>query len=237
MVADHEDSAVRLKTIINELCAKGGLPPRYGPSELERSSGASFDFRSDQFHARPLATCVREYLDIRRRANMGPATTNEIFDALAKGGYEFGAKNEQIARVSMYNSVNKNPAFYKLPNKKWGLREWYPNAKHQSEGEHESDSKDGTKGGAITTSATESGRTGSTKSHSPKSSVGNGSKKSGVNQILELLESEPKKNWPFNEILSKLSGVQKASATTFLFRLKREGKVNKVGPMLWRTTK
>ncbi len=133
MVADHEASAARVKAIINELCAKSGLAARYEPSELEHHSGGVFKIRSDQFHGRPLATCVKELLEMRRAADMGPATVNEIFDTLVTGAYEVGAKNTQIARVSLYNSLSKNPAFYKLPNKQWGLRAWYPNAEVESD--------------------------------------------------------------------------------------------------------
>jgi len=135
MVAEHEASALRVKTIINELCVKSGLPLRYAPERLHHSNGISQNIRSDQFHARPLATCVREILEIRRRANTGPASNNEIFDTLVQGGYEFNTKTDAVAHVSLYNSMNKNPVFYKLPNKKWGLREWYPNAKQQPESE------------------------------------------------------------------------------------------------------
>src|SRR5260221_9669367 len=132
MVADHEASAARVKAIINELCAKSGLAARYEPSELEHHSGGVFKIRSDQFHGRPMATCVKELLEMRRAANLGPATTNEILASLIEGAYEVGAKNTQIARVSLYNSLGKNPAFYKLPNKQWGLRAWYPNAEGES---------------------------------------------------------------------------------------------------------
>src|SRR5437870_9157438 len=93
MVADHEASAARVKTIINELCAKSGLPVRYAASELEGRAGCVFKIRNDQFHGRPLATCVKELLEMRRTADMGPATTNEIFDSLVDGAYEIGAKN------------------------------------------------------------------------------------------------------------------------------------------------
>lgn len=135
MVADHEAGAARAKAIINELCAKNNLPARYAASEIEGRSGGAFKIRSDQFHGRPLATCVKELLEMRRAANLGPATINEILDSLVEGAYEVGAKSTQIARVSLYNSLGKNPAFYKLPNKQWGLRAWYPNAEGESGGD------------------------------------------------------------------------------------------------------
>src|SRR6185437_11622064 len=98
-VKEYEDHALRVKTTINELCAMAGLPPRYAAAALQTAAkGGALTIRSDQFHARPVATIVREYLDMRKGADIGPATTEEIFDALAEGGYEFKTKNEQIAR-------------------------------------------------------------------------------------------------------------------------------------------
>jgi len=108
-----------------------GIPRRYSVGDLEAST-SSFNIRSDQFHGRPLATIVREYLDMRKRADLGPASLDDIFSALAQGGYESECKTEAIAKTSLYNSISKNPAFYKLPNKQWGLLEWYPNAKKKT---------------------------------------------------------------------------------------------------------
>jgi hypothetical protein len=132
-VQEYEAHSLRVKTTINELCAMADLPPRYAEAELNKTHGAGFVIRSDQFHARPLATIVREYLEMRKRADLGPASTEEIYAALAEGGYAFNTKTEQIARISLNNAINKNPIFYKLPNKKWGLLEWYPKAKRNDD--------------------------------------------------------------------------------------------------------
>jgi hypothetical protein len=132
-VQEYEAHSLRVKTTINELCSMAGLPPRYAASALEKSSGGGFTIRSDQFHARPLATIVREYLEMRKGMDIGPATVDEIFDALAQGGYESQAKEERIAKIALYNALAKNPIFYRLPNKRWGLLEWYPKAKQENE--------------------------------------------------------------------------------------------------------
>ena len=130
-VAEHEADALRLKTTINELCSMAGLQPRYAASALQTNGARSYVIRSDQFHGRPTATCVREYLEMRKRADLGPASLNEIFDALLEGGYEFNTKSDQVSRVSLNNQISKNPIFYRLPNKQWGLLEWYPKARPQ----------------------------------------------------------------------------------------------------------
>jgi hypothetical protein len=132
-VQEYEASSARVKATINDLCSMAGIPIKYAHSAFEKANTGTVMIRSDQFHARPVATIVREYLELRKRADLGPATIDEIFNALAEGGYEFKTKSDAIARISLNNALTKNPIFYKLPNKRWGLLEWYPKAKpHRS---------------------------------------------------------------------------------------------------------
>jgi predicted CopG family antitoxin len=65
----------------------------------------------------------------------------------------------------------------------------------------------------------------------------NGHNGSASTDIEKLLESEPKKEFSYSDVLTKLPNVKKASVATLLFRLQREGKVTKVGRGLWKTTK
>jgi hypothetical protein len=132
-VQEYEANSLRVKITINELCQMAGLPPRYPASSLEKSSVSGITIRSDQFHARPLATIVREYLEMRKNAGLGPALLEDVFEALAQGGYESQAKEERIAKIALYNALTKNPIFYRLPNKHWGLLEWYPKAKQRDD--------------------------------------------------------------------------------------------------------
>jgi len=125
-----EGEVVRLKETINALCGKAGKPHMFSDSELSSSSKPQ-SIRSDQFHGRPLATVIREYLQIRRQLDQGPATIAEIFDSLVEGGYAFNTKSDQISKISLNGSMGKNPVFYKLPSKKWGLAEWYSNIKRK----------------------------------------------------------------------------------------------------------
>jgi hypothetical protein len=66
----------------------------------------------------------------RRQQNLGAATVNEIFDALTAGGYTFNTKTDDVGRASLRNSLSKNTVtFHKLPNGRFGMLSWYPNAK------------------------------------------------------------------------------------------------------------
>src|SRR6266540_1433883 len=81
----QEQEALDTKRLINNLCKRAGMPPIYGDAELVASSGPSLSIRSDQFYGQPLAGSIREILEMRRALKQGPATVNEIYDALVMG--------------------------------------------------------------------------------------------------------------------------------------------------------
>jgi hypothetical protein len=55
-----------------------------------------------------------------------------------------------------------------------------------------------------------------------------------TDRVLALLTSEPDKEWGYDDILKELPGIQKTTLPTLLFRLKKAGKVAKVGRGLWK---
>jgi hypothetical protein len=127
---EQEATVVRTKSLINQLAEMAGMPPVYARSELEASAGVDLSIRSDQFYGQPQATAVRDILKMRKALNRGPATINEIYEALVEGGYAFETKNDENAKRGLRISISKNTAlFHKLPNGKIGLLEWYPAAK------------------------------------------------------------------------------------------------------------
>ncbi|MFA7257203.1 MAG: hypothetical protein WC047_06490 [Kiritimatiellales bacterium] len=128
-IQTDEENIVRLKKTINDLCGIAGIPAEYQSDDLIVNVAQTAEIRPDLFHARPLATVIREFLEMRKARNIGPATTNEIYTALTKGGYEFGSKNEGNAMIVLNQAIRKNSVFYRLPNNTVGLTEWYPGAK------------------------------------------------------------------------------------------------------------
>lgn len=114
------------KRVVNRLCKQADLPPFYAETDTQAAIGIG-GIRSDQFYGQPLAPCVRTYMEMRRAANLGPPTVNEIFDALKKGNFKFESKNEENARRVVRDSLAKNTlVFHKLPNGCFGLTSWYP---------------------------------------------------------------------------------------------------------------
>jgi hypothetical protein len=116
------------KKTVNTLCAVAGREELYQLDAPEEA--VPNRVRADQFYGQPLATAVRTILVMRKQQNLGAATINEIFEALSKGGYTFNTKTDDVGRASLRNSLSKNTVtFHKLPNGRFGLLSWYPNAK------------------------------------------------------------------------------------------------------------
>jgi hypothetical protein len=131
---DLEADAIDTKRTINSLCRRINQPPIYPDAQLERSQGITTPVRGDEYYGKPLATVVRWVLEARQAANLGPATINELYDAMAKGGYLFDAKSEDNAKRGLRISLAKNTTtFHRLPTGKFGLTEWYPTIKERPE--------------------------------------------------------------------------------------------------------
>jgi hypothetical protein len=116
------------KTTVNTLCGVAGRDAIYQLDEPEQQ--VPNRIRPDQFYGQPLASAVRTILEMRKQQNLGAATNNDIYEALMMGGYTFNTKTDDVARASLRNSLSKNTVtFHKLPNGRFGLLTWYPNAK------------------------------------------------------------------------------------------------------------
>ena len=131
-VRQAEDETARLKRMANELAGMAGMPAIYAQVESTETPSIS-SIRRDQWYGQPLATAIREYLEMRRAANLGPATVNEIFDSLTAGGFKFDTKDDDNSKRGLRISLTKNTSiFHRLPDKKhYGLLEWYPDVKEK----------------------------------------------------------------------------------------------------------
>ena len=127
---DLEQQAIDTKRTINSLCRVLGDEPIYSEHELEDGVGAVgalvTDLKGDEYFNKPLASAVRMILETRRDNNLGPASAEEIYEALSKGGFEFDGRGEASQLRGLKISLSKNTStFRKLPNGKVGLAEWY----------------------------------------------------------------------------------------------------------------
>lgn len=130
-IREHERAASKSKMVVNALLESRGQPAMFAEEQdsMERDT-TTLSIRSDQFYGQPLAGAIRTILELRRKQDRGPATVNEIFASLTEGGFAFDTRNEDNAKRGLRVSLTKNSVtFHKLPNGKYGLLEWYPNAK------------------------------------------------------------------------------------------------------------
>jgi hypothetical protein len=117
------------KRAINRLCELAGGPPMFDNIDTESRASVTA-LRTDQFYGKVLNTAAREYLDMRKAANLGPAMPREIYEALVEGGFKFDTKSETNAITALRQVLRKNSStFHRLPHGAYGLLAWYPNAK------------------------------------------------------------------------------------------------------------
>lgn len=122
---EQERSVIETKRMINSLLQRIGKSPRFQDTELERSQNI---IQPDMFYGKALATCVREYLEMKGNA----CTAEEILKGLQLGGFDFvpleWKEKSRLRNVSI--SIAKNTSyFHRLPNGTFGLLSWYPDLK------------------------------------------------------------------------------------------------------------
>lgn len=127
----HEEAILNIKKMINQLCMFANMQPEYQDADLLGPSNGPVIIRRNAFFGKPLATCVREFLEMRKDKPVKEATLNEIFEALKEGGYDLDkiSKDDDTAKRGVAITLGKNPQFLKLPNNDWGLLSWYPSVK------------------------------------------------------------------------------------------------------------
>ena len=133
-IAEHERAILKLRSTINDLCAAADMPLKYqldGDAGDSQSASKSLGtIRPDQFYGKPLATAVRDALNMLRAAGRAPSTFETIYDLLIAGGFNFPTKAREASIQGLTVSIGKNSAlFVKLPNGLIGVTEWYGNTR------------------------------------------------------------------------------------------------------------
>jgi hypothetical protein len=140
----HHEAIISAKRLINQLCVFAGLPQEYQDAELQVAGGAEITIRRNVFFGRPLATCVREYLDMRKDKTVKEATLDEILAALKEGGFDLKKISDDTDGIKRGVAITlaKNPQFHRLPNGDFGLLSWYPSIRRSKEKSATDDSED-----------------------------------------------------------------------------------------------
>jgi hypothetical protein len=116
------------KRLVNDACADAGLPPRYTDIGGYTSAPVMTALTRDRFYGRPMATAIREYLEMRGpsdRGGRGAASVNEIHAALVEGGFVFDTKNDLNAKRGLRDALTKNTGAFHRVGDSYGLAEWY----------------------------------------------------------------------------------------------------------------
>jgi hypothetical protein len=140
-LAEMERKANALVDVINDLRREDGLAPRPpfgggggggtgGGTDIHVGGTTVTQIKPDTFYGKKMQTAVREFLEMRKLQNLGPATPREIYTTITAGGYQFETKDETTALVGLRALLRKRTSFFhKLPNGTYGLTSWYPDAK------------------------------------------------------------------------------------------------------------
>ena len=146
-----EEEAAEIKRTVNKMCEFAGRGPMYMDADVSKANDIS-NMRRDQFFGVPLATAVRQYLEMRgdpKAGGLGAATVNEVYTALGQGGFDFPASTEENAKRGLRVSLSKNTAAFtrvtSAGEAAYGLREWYPAVKDKpsSNDDDEADEEEG----------------------------------------------------------------------------------------------
>lgn len=208
-IRDLEKEIIDTKRMVNRLLIRKGQPSLYPDAAMDGEAGSVFALRTDQFYGESLSGAMRQYLKLRRTANVGPGSVNDIYEALCRGGFNFGTDDEDNRKRILRLSLVKNTSlFHRLPNGHYGLSEWYgeitkkeeeaaiPKGKRAKKHKHakkaskvektEQDEKPESKGRASKVED-ESGSNGHPPESSPKAEEPNRSPPSMVNAVQEAL--------------------------------------------------
>lgn len=132
-IRQMEVEIISHKKLVNQLCAFAKLEPQYADEALQAEGAAQLTVKRNSFFGQPLSTCVREFLEMRAKAKLGPASLDDIFGALKTGGFDLdqiSVKSDTDQKRGLSIMLGKNSqTFIRLPNDDWGLQEWYPGYK------------------------------------------------------------------------------------------------------------
>jgi hypothetical protein len=135
----HESAAHGTKVFINQLCVFGQREPMFpdlGDAASTRAGSGRVTIKRNAYYGKPLASCVRDYLEARKSAGIDEASLDEIMSALKEGSYDLEtiSKDEDGQKRGVAISLAKNTStFHRLPNDDFGLTVWYPAIKAKKE--------------------------------------------------------------------------------------------------------
>jgi hypothetical protein len=129
-LATQEEAVRRTKRLINDLSADIGLEVPYPDVDDPSSTAAAIGLKGDEYHDKSQHVAARMILERRKKANLGPAHIDTLYDDLLRGGYLFDAPDVASRKKNLRDALTKaSTVFHRLPNGLWGLVDWYESIK------------------------------------------------------------------------------------------------------------
>jgi hypothetical protein len=125
-VEEAEAQVARLKGAANLFAQTLGLEPPYVvESAAEQGRGGRRAVKPDQFaSATAPSSAARAYFEWRGK-EAGAATLEEVYEALAAGGFRFESRDKDSAKSGLRIALGKDIQIERLPNNYYGLSAWY----------------------------------------------------------------------------------------------------------------
>lgn len=119
------DEVSDTKKMLNHLAKDLGRPIPF-EDVISETVGQGKKVKPDQFYNKPLATAVRDYLEMWKEAR----EWQEIIQALREGGFELPRTKqaEDEARMTILRNTGN---FSLIGDKHFGLKAWYPSDNRQ----------------------------------------------------------------------------------------------------------
>lgn len=130
---ESEAETISLKRAANTLARRFRLSEPFANIEDTAASRTSVAIRADHFvNFNAPAAAARAYLELRGK-NRGAATIEDIYEALRRGGYDFGTPNDNEGKGFLKVALAKDQNVHRIDNGpfgvSYGLVAWYPDAK------------------------------------------------------------------------------------------------------------
>ena len=123
---DLFNQVAETKKMLNALAKDMGKTEIPYSDVSTESSAGSIKIKPDQFYNRPLATAVREFLELKDEATHW----SEILKALREGGFILG-KGKQAEDEARLTVLRNTTNFVLIGDNYFGLKEKYPESKKE----------------------------------------------------------------------------------------------------------
>jgi hypothetical protein len=112
-IRELESKVLEHKKAVNILCGLMGREPKYS-IEVREDVNTTVAVSGDAYYGKETSEVIADILRRRKRANKGPATVADIFEAMKEGGFHFEASNDANRNLHL---ARKEPALPQIAHR------------------------------------------------------------------------------------------------------------------------